>query len=53
VQKPLATVVIGGLLTATLLRCWFFRRCMRLLRPRNGTLSKGAVAKFVPSRAAE
>ena len=54
VQKPLATVVIGGLLTATLLTLLVLPALYaRFSVPRNGTLSKGAVAKWMPRRAAE
>jgi len=35
IQKPLATVVVGGLITSTLLTCCLSRRCMAGLRSEN------------------
>jgi cobalt-zinc-cadmium resistance protein CzcA len=54
VQKPLATVVIGGLLTATLLTLLVLPALYaRFSISRGGSQSKSVAARFVPSRAAE
>ncbi|MFN5040020.1 MAG: efflux RND transporter permease subunit [Bradyrhizobium sp.] len=54
VQKPLATVVIGGLLTATLLTLLVLPALYaRFSGNRTGMLSTDEASKFVPRRAAE